>query len=110
MSEKPNHDAGDVQVQIKLSVPEGLRLGTYANFLRVGSREHDFNMDFALLPAPADVDTEELRRTRTVEGQVVARIILPASVIPRVITALQQQLDRWYKTDTDMPEPAEQES
>ena len=36
--------------QVVLRVPESMREGVYANFVRVSHGEHEFYLDFALLP------------------------------------------------------------
>jgi hypothetical protein len=83
-----------ISLDVVIDVPEGVRPGVYANFVRVADTEHEFVLDFGVLPPPADLDRDEIRVTKKVHATPVVRVLVPIALLPRIIDALQE---RWQK-------------
>lgn len=80
----------DFKVRTRMS---GDAFGTYSNFAQVRSTEHDFVIDFAqVLPPTEPSEVEAIRASGEVILSTRARVVLPVSVVPGLIAALQ---DHW---------------
>lgn len=73
------------QLPIEVVVPEELRDGIYANFMRAQFTEHEFILTFARL-SPEDVTEEKAL------AKAVSRIIVPHHILPLIIAALSRTL------------------
>ncbi|MCL4535485.1 MAG: DUF3467 domain-containing protein [Bacteroidetes bacterium] len=87
-----------IPVQVNLRVPEAIRLGVYADYLRVSYTEHAFILDFAQLPPPVDVPPAASGHAPSIDAPVVARVLVPRDLLPRIIVALQQN---WQLRETN---------
>lgn len=74
----PPRPAG--QQQISVSVPESLKLGTYANFLVVSHSPHEFTLDFCQVLPSGD--------GAQVRAEVVSRVRIAPTMVGKVIQAL----------------------
>ena len=90
------HDPEASGLRIVVVVPEEIRAGVYSNFAQIKHGEHDFVIDFAFLTAP---DTPEhaarARKEGRIETKANARIVMPPSMAPALVQALQVQIDKW---------------
>ena len=64
----------------------------YANFCAVAHTPFDMTLTFCDVRPLSDRDIKSAEESQTVRAPVVGRIALPFSVIPGLITALQEQL------------------
>jgi hypothetical protein len=64
----------------------------YANFCAVAHTPFDLTLTFCDVRPLSERDIKSAEVTQTVRAPVVARIALPFSVVPGLITALQEQL------------------
>lgn len=70
--------------QLNVSVPEDLKLGTYANFLVVSHSPHEFTLDFCqVLPG---------REGAKVKAEVISRIKVAPTVVGKIIRALNTNM------------------
>lgn len=64
--------------------------GVYANFAGVWHTEHEFTIDFAVVPhSPIGPDTS------SIEGLVVSRVKIPPSVIFAIARAISENVDKY---------------
>ena len=64
----------------------------YANFCAVAHTPFDLTLTFCDVRPLSERDIQGAQESQTVQAPVVARIALPFSVAPGLITALQEQL------------------
>lgn len=64
----------------------------YANFCAVAHTPFDLTLTFCDVRPLSERDIKTAEDTQTVRAPVVARIALPFSVIPGLVSALQEQL------------------
>jgi hypothetical protein len=64
----------------------------YANFCAVAHTPFDMTLTFCDVRPLSERDIRSAEESQTVKAPVVARMALPFSVIPGLITALQEQL------------------
>lgn len=77
----------EVSIRLDEDVPAG---GVYANFAGVWHTEHEFTLDFAVLPhSPIGSDSD------SVEGLIVSRVKIPPSVIFAVVRAISENIDKY---------------
>jgi hypothetical protein len=70
--------------QLNVSVPEDIKLGTYANFLVVSHSPHEFTLDFCqVLPG---------RENAKVKAEVVSRVKVAPTVVGKIIRALNTNM------------------
>lgn len=85
----------DAPKQINFTiVPEdpGTPARTYANFCAVSHSPFDLTITFCdVQPLSAD-DIRQAEQTQTVKAPIVARIAVPFSVVPGIVSALQEHL------------------
>jgi hypothetical protein len=83
--------------EIKVSIPENLKGGTYCNFLRITHTKEEFIMDFMMITPPI--------------GSVVSRVIMSPGHMKRTLSALKLNLEKYeknYGSLKEAPEPAEE--
>jgi hypothetical protein len=98
----PPREAAVPALRIVVNVPDDVRPGTYSNFAQIKHGEHDFIIDFAFLTPPESPEhAAAVRKEGRLETKAVARIILPASVAPALVTALQTQIENWKAAIAD---------
>ena len=64
----------------------------YANFCAVAHTPFDLTLTFCDVQPLTEQDVRQAEQSQVVKAPVVARIALPFSVVPGLITALQEQL------------------
>ncbi len=64
----------------------------YANFCAVAHTPFDLTLTFCDVRPLSERDIKSAEESQTVRAPVVARIALPFSVIPGLVSALQEQL------------------
>ena len=64
----------------------------YANFCAVAHTPFDLTLTFCVVQPLSETDLKNAEQSQTVRAPVVARIALPFTVVPGLITALQEQL------------------
>jgi hypothetical protein len=64
----------------------------YANFCAVSHTPFDLTLTFCDVRPLSERDVASAEQSQTVRAPVVARIALPFSVVPGLISALQEQL------------------
>jgi hypothetical protein len=64
----------------------------YANFCAVAHTPFDLTLTFCDVQPLTEQDVRQAEHTQIVKAPIVARIALPFSVVPGLITALQEQL------------------
>jgi uncharacterized protein DUF3467 len=64
----------------------------YANFCAVAHTPFDLTLTFCDVRPLSEKDVKSAEVTQTVRAPVVARVALPFSVVPGLITALQEQM------------------
>jgi len=69
--------------------------GHYANFVKVRATEFDFVLDFAQMVPP--VDEAALQSQAVIRFPTKVRVVLPVVVVPALVGALQQTLDRFMQ-------------
>ena len=67
--------------EIKVSFPENLRSGVYANNMMVTHTKEEFIMDFIMLAPPA--------------GTLTSRIVVSPGHIKRIVTALEDNIKKY---------------
>ncbi len=65
---------------------------TYANFCAVAHTPFDMTLTFCDVRPLSEQDVRNAEQSQTIRAPVVSRIALPFSVIPGLISALQEQL------------------
>ena len=64
----------------------------YANFCAVAHTPFDLTLTFCDVQPLTEQDVRQAEQSQVVKAPVVARIALPFTVVPGLITALQEQL------------------
>ncbi len=72
---------------VRVTVPEDVRRGVYANLALVSHSGHEFSVD--LCQVQHGTDTDEVR------ADVVSRVHLPPTVVRSLIRTLQANLDAY---------------
>jgi hypothetical protein len=90
-----------VQLPIEWYCPEGL-VTRYANNVVVQPSENGFYISFFEIPPPLIVGPPEQQKARleqmvAVRAECVARIVVPAQVMPAFVQALQASLGKTSK-------------
>ncbi|MCP4683700.1 MAG: DUF3467 domain-containing protein [Desulfobacterales bacterium] len=83
----------DNQKEIKVSFPEDLRSGVYANNMMVLHTKEEFIMDFMMVAPPG--------------GTLTSRIIVSPGHMKRVVAALQDNLIKYEKKYGDIQQAEE---
>ena len=76
----------------------------YANFCAVAHTPFDLTLTFCDVQPLTEQDVRNAEASQTVKAPIVARIALPFSVVPGLITALQEQL-KSYQEATPQQDP-----
>jgi Protein of unknown function (DUF3467) len=77
----------------------------YANFCAVAHTPFDLTLTFCDVRPLSERDIKDAEHSQTVRAPVVARIALPFSVVPGLVTALQEQMRAVQ--DAQPPQPVE---
>lgn len=80
-------------VSLELVVPPEEEAGRYSNLLSVWHTQHEFTLDFAVLPQPTVV--EEGTTEVQVQAQVVARLRIPPTLLFSILQTLNTNLSRY---------------
>ena len=72
-------------MELRLNMPERLRIAPYADMALVSHNEHGFTIDFAAL---GGVGTDG-----AVDGTLVSRVKVPPSVIFQIAAAIAENVD-----------------
>jgi len=72
---------------VRVTVPEDVRQGVYANLALVSHSGHEFSLDLCQVQHGADGDE--------VRADVVSRVHLPPTMVRSLITTLQANLDAY---------------
>ena len=89
---KPDPSSQEVQhSQVSALVPESVAKGAFSTGAVVLNGAHEFILDFLL------------RMTRP--HQVAARVVLPPAVVPKMITALRENIENYKKRFGEIPPP-----
>ena len=89
MSEQGHPSPG----QIRVTMPDEMAGGDYADFVRVWHGKDIFTLDFAALVAPLTPEGTTAR--------VVSRIRIPPSQVFEIMKALERSLTTWEKERGD---------
>jgi hypothetical protein len=76
----------------------------YANFCAVAHTPFDMTLTFCDVRPLSERDIKSAEESQTVRAPVVARVALPFSVVPGLISALQEQL-RAVQDAQNAPQP-----
>ncbi|HXT69834.1 MAG TPA: DUF3467 domain-containing protein [Vicinamibacterales bacterium] len=77
----------------------------YANFCAVAHTPFDLTLTFCDVQPLTEQDVRQAEASQVVKAPVVARIAIPFSVVPGLITALQEQLKSFQEaTPTQDPQ------
>ena len=96
-----------VTVRIKYTVPEDL-IGMYSDVFFIQHTENDFTISFAQVQQPSGLLDEEYERLNTVEGKVLARIILTPRKMAELIQSLQINWNIFHQRFVKKPEGGQQ--
>ncbi len=89
-----------VQLQVQYEFPESMAIGAFANHMLVQTDEHDFHLSFFQITPPMIVGSSDTERMQHVKGltnvsaRCVARVVVSDGMMPKIIEALQGNLDR----------------
>ncbi len=72
------------KIDIKVSLPNDVKGGVYANNMVVGHTSEEFILDFIMISAP--------------EGVVTARVIVSPGHMKRIFNALQDNISKYERT------------
>ena len=75
----------------------------YANFCAVAHTPFDLTLTFCDVRPLSERDIKEAEQSQTVRAPVVARIALPFSVVPGLVTALQEQMRAVQESQSPTP-------
>lgn len=82
--ERPAPGGPGPSQQISVTVPEGLKLGVYANFLVVSHSAHEFTLDFCqVLPGV---------EPGSVKAEVVSRLKVAPTMVGKIMGALNTNM------------------
>jgi len=87
MAEKPTRQ------EVKVSFPENLRGGVYANNMIVGHTKEEFILDFMMISPPF--------------GSVTARVVISPGHMKRMVSALAENLKKYEAKFGKLTEAAE---
>jgi len=87
MSEQPT------KKEVKVSFPENLRGGVYANNMMVAHTKEEFILDFMMITPPV--------------GSVTARVVISPGHMKRIVSALKLNLDKYESKFGKLTEAAE---
>ena len=68
------------------------RVREYANFCAVAHTPFDLTLTFCDVQPLTEADIRQAEQSQVVRAPIVARVALPFSVVPGLISALQEQL------------------
>jgi hypothetical protein len=70
----------------------------YANFCAVAHTPFDLTLTFCDVQPLTEQDVRQAEQSQVVKAPIVARIALPFSIVPGLISALQEQLKSYQET------------
>ena len=76
---------------------------TYANFCAVSHTPFDFTLTFCEVQPLSEHDIRQAQQDQTVRAPVRVRMVVPAQVLPSLITALQEQLHAFNEAYANVP-------
>ncbi len=79
--------------EVKVSCPENLRGGVYANNMMVAHTKEEFILDFMMITPPV--------------GSVTARVVISPGHMKRIVSALKLNLDKYESKFGKLAEAAE---
>jgi hypothetical protein len=91
-------------IRVVVVAPEHLKQGVYANTLQIRFTENDFVIDCAqALPPETQEDVDAARTAGVVVLPSVARIVVPAHLMPRIIDVLRNGLEKYERLIGPVP-------
>lgn len=85
-----------VRVEIKDELPP--ERAVYADQMFVNHSEHDFVIRFCRLDRPVVRDEKELQQLKTAVSNVVAKVIVPPTLMPGIIRAFSENWETYRRT------------
>ena len=76
----------------------GRPIREYANFCAVAHTPFDLTLTFCDVQPLTEQDVKQAENSQVVRAPIVARIALPFSIVPGLISALQEQLRAYQET------------
>ncbi|HEX6197971.1 MAG TPA: DUF3467 domain-containing protein [Jiangellaceae bacterium] len=84
------------QPKVRVTMPDDVLPGAYADFVSVWHTADVFTFDFAALSRPPTrVEGDEGESTTQAQARVVARVRVPPSQVFEIMKALERQLTAW---------------
>lgn len=89
---KKEEKAEEIELEIKLRIPEELEEGRYSNYVNVGHSLHEFHIFFGQIRTPKQPSGDKIAY-----ADAVAHIIIAPTVMAEVIKALSKNYERYKK-------------
>lgn len=92
--------AEDLLKQVRVEIKDELspERAVYADQMFVSHSEHDFVIRFCRLDRPLLRDEEELKQLKVAVSNVVAKVIVPPTLMPGIIRALSENWEAYRRT------------
>lgn len=88
----PNKANDKTELKVGLQVSTELQEGRYSNYAYIGHSEDEFHIYFGQATPPSEIPPD-----KTIFAQAVAHIIVPPKVMPKIITALSENYEKYKK-------------
>jgi hypothetical protein len=70
----------------------------YSNFVAVRHTPYDFTLEFCEFLPVSEGSNQEVRKSKQVNAEIKAKILMPTQIIPALIEALADNYDKYEKT------------
>lgn len=90
----------DLLKQVRVEIRDELspERAVYADQMFVGHSQHDFVIRFCRLDRPVLRDQEDLKQLKGAVSNVVAKVIVPPTLMPSIIRALSENWETYRRT------------
>ena len=97
------------RVQARFDIPDDLRVGVYANNLRVSHSPYEFTLDFAVADDQLQpIDPDDPESDLVLAHTVVSRVRLPVSLVFDIIRTINLDMTTYEATWGDIRRPEHQ--
>ena len=98
-------DQERIALELRYEFPSDQAISSFANHMLVQIDEHDFHISFFQVTPPILLGTEsekkeQLKKLETVPARCVARIVVAEGLMPKIIQALQTNLEKKRGVDS----------
>lgn len=95
-SAEKSQDVETREVTIDFFIPEDLTV-QYSDNVNIFFSDYDFTLTFLQTQAPLIIREEDWGKVPTIKSKGIARIVVPPHLIPRIITVLSENWNRFLK-------------